>query len=89
MKISDVPACAFARRAATPIPTKVVPDWDALHQTLLEQGFVVIESDVIRTTSRGADECVLVKAFNSHLRTTKKLKLYTKRITKTRWFCTL
>jgi hypothetical protein len=89
MKISDVPACAFARRAATPIPTKVVPDWDALYQTLLAQDFVIIESDVIRKTAQGVDECVLVKAFNSHVRITQKVKLYTKRITKTRWFCTL
>lgn len=88
MRIADVPDCALTQRA-TPIPVKVVPDWEALLRTLLEQGFVVIESDVMRTTTSGADECVLVKAFNSHLRTTKKMKLYTKRISKTRWFCTL
>ena len=87
MKIADVPEHAWG--AVTPIPTKIVPDWDALHQTLLEQGFVVIESDAIRTTSLGVDECVPVKAFNCHLRLTKKVKLRTKRITKTRWFCTL
>ena len=87
MKVADVPDHAWG--AITPIPTKVVPDWDALHQTLIAQGFVVIESDVMRTTSIGADECVLVKAFNSHRRTVKKEKLYTRRITKSRWFCTL
>ena len=89
MKISNVPDHAFTQHAATPIPTKVVPDWDALFQTLIEQGFVIIESDVVRKTTLGNDECGLVKSFNSHVRTTKKLKLYTKRITKTRWFCTL
>jgi hypothetical protein len=88
MKLADIPDDAF-QYAATPIPTKIVSDWDALHQTLVEQGFVIIEASVVRKTTQGHDECAEVKSFNNHVRTTKKLKLLTKRITKTRWFCTL
>ena len=88
MKTKDIPDWALTQRA-TPIPTRVVPDWEALAKTLLEKGFVIIESDVVRTTSAGAEECVLVKAFNSHLHGVQKMKLQTRRISKTRWFCTL
>jgi hypothetical protein len=89
MKFSDIPQSAqFA--PATPIPTKVVPDWDALRKVLEQQGFVIIESDEVRTaTSAGAEECVPVKAFASHVRATKKLRLRVKRIGITRWFCTI
>ena len=55
-----------------------------MHLILLANGYVVIESDEMRGL-----ECVPVKAFNSHLRLTKNLKLRTKRISETRWFCTL
>ena len=83
MKSSEVPAWADSVPATT-IPTKTVPDWDMLHLILLANGYVVIESDELR-----GRECVQVKAFNSHLRLTKNIKLRTKRIGKTRWFCTL
>jgi len=88
MKITDVPQHAFTAEP-TPIPTKQVYDWDALHDTLVRQGFVVIETDQLRTLTNNAEEAVLVKMFNSHLRTTKKLRLQTKRISANRWFCTL
>lgn len=83
MKLSDIPERAFTA-APTPIPTKVVPDWDALYQILLRQGFVVIESDEIRATKTGE-----VKSFNNHVRVTKRVRLQTKRITGTKWFCCL
>lgn len=88
MKISEVPNEAFTAQP-TPIPTKMVPDWDAMHQTLLAQGFVVIESAAIRTHKTGGEECVLVKSFNNHLRLTKNVRLQTKRIGMNRWYCTL
>ena len=88
MKLSDIPERAFAA-ASTPIPTKVVPDWDALYQTLLERGFVVIESNELRATKTGSEECVPVKSFNNHVRLTKRVRLQTKRITGTKWFCCL
>ena len=83
MKSSEVPDWAHAV-PPTAIPTKTVPDWDGMHLILLANGYVVIESDEMRGL-----ECVPVKAFNSHLRLTKNLKLRTKRISETRWFCTL
>lgn len=88
MKITDVPNEALYAQP-TPVPTKVVYDWGALHEVMITQGFVVIESDEIRVLPSGAEESVLVKAFNSHLRQTKNLRLQTKRISATRWFCTL
>ena len=88
MKIADIPKRAFTE-PETQIPTKVVPDWDAMHRIMVEKGFVIIESDLIRHTTKGAEESVLVKMFNSHMAQTKKLKLRTARIGRTRWFCTL
>jgi hypothetical protein len=88
MKIADIPNSALSAQP-TPIPMKVVYDWDVMLDVLLKQGFVIIESDNNRTTTVGGVECVPVKAFNSYIRTTKKMKLYTKRISANRWFCTL
>jgi len=88
MKMSDVRDEAFTA-LPTPIPTKIVPDWDALYQILLERGFLVIESTNFRLSASGAEDCVPVKDFNNHVRMTKKQGLYTKRISKTRWYCTL
>ena len=88
MRVADVPDAAFTAEPTT-IPTKNVYDWDAMHQILLQKGFVIIESSDIRTLTNGAEECVQVKMFNSHMALTKKQKLRTKRISATRWFCTL
>lgn len=88
MKISEVPREAFTAQP-TPVPTKTVHDWDAMYRILLEQGFVVIESDAIRTHRTGGEECVVVKSFNNHLRLTKNIRLQTKRISVDRWYCTL
>lgn len=88
MKISDVPKRAFTA-SPTPIPKKTVNDWDALYRVLLKRGFVIIESTDLRRTAAGAEECVPVKDFNNHVRITKRERLYTKRISETRWFCTL
>lgn len=88
MKASEIPAKAWDAQP-TPIPTKMVYDWDAMLSTLKKRGFVIIESDEIRTTKLGVDECVPVKAFNAYMRITKKRHLRTKRIGKNRWFCTI
>ena len=88
MKFSEVPDKALTA-PPTPVPMRMVPDWDALYQTLKKKGFVVIESTDIRTTSVGADECVPVKSFNNHVRLTQGKRLLTKRIGATRWYCTL
>lgn len=88
MKMSDVPKRALNARA-TPIPTKVVPDWESLYHVMLAKGYVIIETDKVRVTTAGAEEAVPVKMFNCYVRMTKKQPLYTKRIGTTRWFCTL
>lgn len=90
MRFKDVPDAAWDAEP-TPIPTKTVVsyDWDALRLVLETQGFVVIESEVTRRLSTGADESVLVKMFNSYMRQTAKTKLFTRRLSKTRWLCTL
>jgi hypothetical protein len=88
MKFKDIPKAAW-NAPATPLPTKVVYDWDAMHSVLETQGYVVIESDETRVVGNGAEESVVVKMFNGHMRQTKKMKLYTKRLGKTRWVCIL
>lgn len=88
MKISEIPDEALSA-PATPVPTKTVYDWESMLAVIKRRGFVIIESDNIRTTTIGAEECVLVKMFNSYVRTTKGLRLRTKRISKNRWYCAL
>ena len=88
MKISEVPTKAFTV-APTPIPMKMVPDWEALYQILMKRGFVIIDSTDLRMTSIGAEECVPVKSFNNHVRLTQGKQLRTKRISATRWYCVL
>ena len=90
MRFSDVPKAAWDA-PATPIPTQtlVVYDWGAMQRILETQGFVVIESTETRIMRNGAEECVPVKMFNSHMRQTAKKKLFTRRLSNTRWVCTL
>ena len=88
MKIQDVPKQAFTAEP-TPIPTKVVPDWDALLSVLTTNGFVVLEADELRTAKSGSQEAVNVKNFNNYVRMTKRRQLLTKRISNTRWVCVL
>ena len=88
MKITDVPNDAFTAEP-TPIPTKVVPDWNALLSVLTTSGFVVLEADEFRVTKHGVQEAVNVKNFNNYVRMTKRRQLLTKRISDTRWVCVL
>ena len=88
MKMADVPKQAFTAKP-TPIPTKVVPDWDALLSVLTTNSFVVLEADELRTAKSGSQEAVNVKNFNNYVRITKRRQLLTKRISDTRWVCTL
>lgn len=88
MRIEDIPDTAHTA-APTPVPTKVVYDWQALYQTMQAQGFVIIESEQLRKMPGGGVESVLVKMFNSHLRQTIGVRLKTKRISAHRWYCTV
>jgi hypothetical protein len=90
MRIEDIPAEAWTL-PPTPVPTKVVVmhDWQTLHETLKAQGFVIIESDQIRKTHTGVTESVLVKGFVTYLNQTLGVRLKTRRINATRWYCAL
>ena len=88
MKMADVPKQAFTAKP-TPIPTKVVPDWDALLSVLIAEGFIVLEADELRISKNGSQEAVNVKNFNNYVRITKRRQLLTKRISDTRWVCML
>lgn len=89
MKIEDIPAEAWTL-PPTPVPTKVVVlhDWQSLYQTMQAQGFVIIESDELRKTAKGITESVLVKGFNTYMSQTVGVRLKTRRINATRWYCT-
>lgn len=88
MKLQEVPHQAFTAEP-TPIPTKVVPDWNALLSVLMAKGFIVLEADEFRVTKHGVQEAVNVKSFNNYVRVTRRRQLLTKRITTTRWVCVL
>jgi hypothetical protein len=90
MKWKDIPKDAWKRRP-TPIPTKLVPDWETLFFQLDEQGYLVIECPVedLRFTVAGVPEAPPVKAFNSWVRGVAKRKLFTRRITNERWVVVL
>lgn len=88
MKIKEVPTKAWTA-LPTQIPTKLIYDWEALLAILEKRHFVIIESDEIRITKYGVEECIPVKAFNAFVRLTKKQQLRTRRIAINRWFCTL
>ena len=88
MKASEVPQKAW-NAPSTPIPKKSVYDWEEMLAILEKKGFVIIESDDIRITRTGAEECIQVKAFNCFVRVTKKRQLRTRRLSRKRWFCTL
>lgn len=88
MRITDIPSEAFTTQP-TNVPQRTVYDWDALLKAMKAQGYVIIETEDVRLMSNGAEEAVIVKAFYSHLKQIKKLNLKTKRISKTRWYCTI
>ena len=88
MKMADVPKQAFTAKP-TPVPMKFVPDWEAMLAILMAKGFVVVEADGMRVTKHGVQEAVNVKNFNNYVRMTKRRQLLTKRISDTRWVCTL
>jgi hypothetical protein len=92
VKIDDIPDEAFKARI-TPVPMRMVPDWDALYDLLVQREFIVLEvplSDLRRVSkTHKAVESVTVKGFNNHVRLVKKKALRTKRITQLRWYCEL
>jgi len=88
VKTTEIPNKAWGA-LSTQIPTKVVYDWEAFLAILKKKKFVIIESAEIRMTKKGVEECIPVKAFNAFVRNSKGKQLRTKRLSQTRWFCTL
>jgi len=81
MKWSDVPAEVLETQATYP-PMKLVIDHDAWLAMLQEQKWMLIETDPRENTPSGN---AMIKAFNSHVRTVKKMKLRTKKLSMTVW----
>lgn len=90
MRLSDIKEEAWKTRAC-PIPTKMVPDFDALFLTLEARGWLVLEPPPIdhRETTLGALESKLVKDFKNWMLSNKRLMLNHRRIGAYRWYITI
>lgn len=90
MRLADVKPQAWGARPC-PIPTRIVPDFEALFETLNAQGWLVLEPPAIdhRETSIGALESKLVKDFKNWMINNRRLMLSHKRIGEYRWYITI
>ena len=90
MRLADVREDAWKVRAH-PIPTKMVPDFEALFDDLNTQGWLVLEPPPIdhRVTTLDVLESKLVKDFKNWLINNRRLMLNTKRIGQYRWYLTI
>ena len=90
MRMSDIKKEAWGARPC-PIPTKMVPDFDALFSTLNAQGWLVLEPPPIdhRETSTGALESKMIKDFKNWMINNPRLMLNHRRIGEYRWYITI
>lgn len=90
MRMSDIKKEAWKVRA-TPIPTRMVPDFEALFHALETQGWLVLEppSADHRLTTGDALESKLVKDFKNWMISNKSLMLSNRRIGQFRWYITI
>lgn len=90
MRMADVKREAWSARPC-PIPTKMVPDFDALFLALNAQGWLVLEPPPIdhRETTLGPLESKIVKDFKNWMLHNKGLMLSHKRIGEYRWYLTI
>ena len=75
-----------------PCPTRNMPDYDALHERMLDNGgWFVLRTDPRedRRTASGAIEAPLVKMVNSHFRTVRKQALHIRRLALDAWYIEL
>ena len=73
-------------------PHKLVPDYDALIQRMVDNGgWTVLHTnpDEDRRTTLGSWESPVVKAFNCHVRVVLKRALYTRRLARDAWYLQL
>lgn len=87
MRLADIPDEAWKSRAS-PIPTKMVPDFDAMFDALNAQGWLVLEPPAIdhRETTIGALESKVVKDFKNWMINNKGFMLNHRRIGQYRWY---
>lgn len=90
MKMSEVKSEAWGARPHA-IPTKMVPDFDALFATLETRGWLVLEPPPIdhRLTPLGALESKIVKDFKNWMINNKRLMLSHRRMGEYRWYLTI
>ena len=90
MRMADIKEEAWKARAC-PIPTKRVPDFDALFLTLEARGWLVLEPPPIdhRETALGPLESKLVKDFKNWMINNKRRMLSHRRIGEYRWYITI
>jgi hypothetical protein len=90
MRLADVKEEAWKTRAC-PIPTRIVPDFEALFETLNAQGWLVLEPPPIdhRETCIGALESKIVKDFKNWMINNPRLMLNHRRIGQYRWYITI
>jgi hypothetical protein len=90
MRMADIQEEAWKTRAHA-IPTKMVPDFDALFDDLDTRGWLVLEPPPIdhRITAIGALESKLVKDFKNWMLNNRRLMLNTRRIGQYRWYLTI
>ena len=87
MRMADIKKEAWNARPC-PIPTKMVPDFDALFDALNAQGWLVLEPPAIdhRVTTLGATESKVVKDFKNWMINNKSVMLSSRRIGEYRWY---
>ncbi len=87
MKMSDIKDAAWAVRPH-PVPTKSVPDFEALFHALDRQGWLVLEPppEDHRTTTLGALESKLIKDFKNWMLTNRHRMLNARRMGQHRWY---
>ncbi len=90
MKLSEIKPEAWAARPHA-IPTKMVPDFDALFTALETRGWLLLEPPPIdhRATTLGALESKLVKDFKNWMINNKRLMLSHRRVGEYRWYLTI
>lgn len=90
MRLADIKREAWDARPC-PIPTKMVPDFDALYLALNAQGWLVLEPPPIdhRATALGPLESKIVKDFKNWMINNKGLMLSHRRIGEYRWYLTI
>ena len=90
MRLADVREDAWVSRAHH-IPTKIVPDFEALFDDLDTRGWLVLEPPPVdhRITSLGVLESKIIKDFKNWMLNNRRLMLSHKRIGQYRWYLTI